>query len=260
MQLHRPVQGTMPPPLLLLHGFPLDGTIWSPQVEGLADATQVIAPDLPGFGSNQCEVPAVLTMEALADAAVAELDARGIERAIVGGLSMGGYVAMACWARHPDRVAGLVLCNTRMSADTPEGRLSREETARTALEKGMELIARAMVPKLLAPSTQRRRPELGHALEALIARQRPGAVAAAARGMALRPDRGAELTTVSVPAMVITGDSDALMPLPTSLAMRDAIPGCGLAVIPGAAHLPNLERPILFNTVVRGFLEALDTA
>lgn len=260
MQLRRPVPGTMTPTLLLLHGFPLDGTIWAPQVEGLADAAQVLAPDLPGFGAYQGEVPAELTMEVLADAAVAELDARGIQRAVVGGLSMGGYVAMACWARHPERVAGLVLCNTRMTADTPEGRLSREETARTALEKGMGLIARAMVPKLLAPGTQRWRPELVRGLEALIARQHPAAVAAAARGMALRPDRSAEMAGVSVPALVITGDRDELMPLPTSLAMRDAVPGCGLAVIPGAAHLPNLEQPNLFNAVVRGFLEALDTA
>lgn len=247
-------------PLLLLHGFPLDGTIWAPQVAGLADLAEVIAPDLPGFGNAPALPNDPLTMEALADAAMAELDARGIEQAVVGGLSMGGYVAMACWARHRHRVRGLLLCNTRANADTEEGRRSRVETARTALEKGVGLIARAMVPKLVAPVTQQQQPGLVRTLEALIARQPAAAVAAAARGMALRPDRLAELATVEVPAMVITGDRDELMPLPTSLAMRDAIPGCALAVVPGAAHLPNLERPEVFNAAVAAFLQTLPDA
>lgn len=244
--------------LLLLHGFPLDHGIWTPQVEGLSDVADVLAPDLPGFGEAAAPVPDVLTMEHLADAAIAALDARGIARAVVGGLSMGGYVAMACWVRHPQRVEGLVLCNTRAQADTAEGRAGREDTARTALGKGVALIARAMVPKLLAPATHRWRPDLGRSLEAMIARQQPATVAAAARGMALRPDRLGELEQVDVPTLIITGDRDELMPLPTSLAMHAAIRGSSLAVIPGAAHLPNLERPALFNAVVRTFLEQME--
>lgn len=247
-------------PLLLLHGFPLDGTIWTPQVEGLADRATVIAPDLPGFGTAPAVQAGPLTMEALADAAVAELDARGIDRAVVGGLSMGGYVAMACWARHPERVRGLLLCNTRANADKPEGKAAREETARTALEKGVALIARAMVPKLLAPATLRQRPELGRWLEAQIARQPAATVAAAARGMALRPDRLADLPGITAPTLIITGDRDELMPLPTSLAMQERIPDSSLAVIPGAAHLPNVERPDLFNAIVHAFLTDLDHA
>jgi pimeloyl-ACP methyl ester carboxylesterase len=247
------------PTLLLLHGFPLDSTLWAPQ-QALHDVADVVALDLPGFGADATPVPEVLTMEHLADAAMARLDALGSRTAVICGLSMGGYVAMACWARHPERVKGLVLCNTRMNADTEEGRRSREETARTALEKGVGLIARAMVPKLLAPATHRSRPALGRQLEAMIARQRPEAVAAAARGMAVRPDRQADLMRVNVPALVITGDRDELMPLPTSLAMRDTIPGCALAVVPGAAHLPNLERADLFNATIRDFLRDLPDA
>lgn len=245
------------PTLLCIHGFPLDQTLWDPQVTGLADVAQVLAPDLRGFGDDQRPVPEVMTMEAYAADLKALVDDRGVERVVLCGLSMGGYVAMAFLDQWPERVAGLVLCNTRANADTPEGRAARQATAQNAFEKGVEVIARAMAPTLLSERSKRTRPELMAYMEAMIARQRPEAVAAAALGMSERPDRHDVLRNCTVPALVITGSEDALMPLPTSQAMADALPHGQLVVIPHAGHLTNLEATESFNGTVRQFLRSL---
>lgn len=245
------------PTLLLLHGFPQDSTLWQGTAAALADVADVITPDLRGFGEDRRPLPAVLTMEAYAEDIREELDARGVERVVLGGLSMGGYVALAFAERWPERLDGLLLCNTKATADTPKGRAAREETARNAFDKGVAVIARGMVPKLLSADTRAERPELAATVEALMARQRPEAVAAAARGMALRPDRSALLPTLRVPTLICTGDRDELMPLPTSEAMHLAIPGSALAVFPRVSHLSNLEAPEAFEATVRHFITSL---
>ncbi|MCB0790337.1 MAG: alpha/beta fold hydrolase [Flavobacteriales bacterium] len=245
------------PPLLLLHGFPLDHTLWTPQVEGLAGITEVIAPDLRGFGQDGRAVPEAMTMEAYARDVKGLLDDRGIDRVVLGGLSMGGYVAMAFAEAWPERLAGLLLINTRATADDQAGKRGREDTAQRALDQGMTVIARAMVPTLLSESTRQRDPALATSVEAMIARQRPEAVAAASRGMALRPDMHAALARLRAPALVITGEQDTLMPLPTSLALQATVPGAELVVIPGAAHLSNLEGPVAFNAAAGKFLATI---
>lgn len=242
------------PTLLLLHGFPHDHTLWDPQRAPLAEVAHVLAPDLRGFGTDQRAVPARMDMDAYADDLIALLDERGVERAVVAGLSMGGYVALALVERYPGRVQALILCNTRATPDTAEGREGRFATARRALEQGMDVIARGMVPQLLAPRTRAERPALAAALEAMMARQRPDAVAAAALGMAGRPDRLPMLSRLTLPTLIITGQHDTLMPLPTSQAMADAVKGSRFVVIPDAAHLPNLEDPEVFNAVLAAFI------
>ena len=241
------------PALLLIHGFPLDAMIWSAQVAALADVATVIAPDLRGFGNSKLDVPEVLTMELLAKDLKDLLDERGIRRVVLCGLSMGGYVAMCFVEQWPERVQGLVLCNTRSTADTPEGIEARHETAKNAFEKGMDVIAGGMLSKLISTRTRTRRPELAATLEAMIARQRPEAVAAASRGMALRPDRTAMLRNVSCPTLVITGSEDELMPLATSEMMVQALPQGTLVVIPDIAHLSNAESPEEFNWMMGHF-------
>ncbi|MCB9169535.1 MAG: alpha/beta fold hydrolase [Flavobacteriales bacterium] len=243
--------------LLLLHGFPLDNTLWAPQVEGLSGITDVIAPDLRGFGEDARAVPEVMTMEAYARDVNGLLDDRGIDRVVLGGLSMGGYVAMAFAEAWPERLAGLLLINTRATADDEAGKRGREDTAQRALGQGMTVIARAMVPTLLSERTRQRDPALATGVEALIARQRTDAVAAASRGMATRPDRHAALASVPVPTLIVTGEHDMLMPLPTSLALQAAVPNADLVVIPGAAHLSNLEEPAAFNAAVGKFLATI---
>lgn len=244
--------------LVLLHGFPFEGSYWQPQAEGLSTACRVLAPDLRGFGADRRVLPAALTMEQLADDVLADMDAAGLKRATICGLSMGGYVAMALAARAPERVDALVLCNTRATADDAEGRAAREKTAVDALEHGPQVIARAMLPKLLSEKTQAHKPDLVQRIESMIARQRPEAIATASRGMALRPERFSFLRGWKKPALVITGAHDMLMPLPTSVAMRDALPNSHLVVIPDAAHLSSAENPAAFNLALLDFMKTYD--
>ncbi|MBL8010608.1 MAG: alpha/beta fold hydrolase [Flavobacteriales bacterium] len=250
----------MRPTLLLVHGFPQDATLWDGTAAELRDRADVITPDLRGFGSDDREVPSVLSMDMLARDLADLLDQRGVHRAVIGGLSMGGYVALAFAERWPQRVQALVLCNTRSTADPDEVRQARSATAETAFTKGTALIARGMMPKLLSASTRRERPGLATRVEAMMARQRPASVAAAALGMAARPDRTAVLQGLQAPVLIITGEADELMPLPTSEAMRAAAADARLVVIPGAGHLSNMERPDAFHRAVRDFLNELSRA
>lgn len=245
------------PTLLLIHGFPLDGSFWQPQVEGLSGAAHVLAPDLRGFGTDARPLPEAMTMESYAEDMKELLDGAGIERAVLCGLSMGGYVAMAFLEQWPDRAAGLILCNTRSTADSEEGKAARERTALDALSKGAGVIARAMAPKVLSQRTRDEHPEEARRIEAIMARQRPDAIAAAARGMALRPDRTEALRRIAVPSLIITGSEDDLMPFETSEAMHRAIPGSTLVVINGAAHLSSAESSSEFNGEVSRFLAQL---
>lgn len=243
--------------LLLIHGFPLDGSFWQQQLESLSSVAEVLAPDLRGFGADRREVPRAMSMEAYAADLHELLDARGIERAVLCGLSMGGYVAMAFAEQWPERVQGLILCNTRSTADTEEGKAAREQTASDALDKGAAVIARAMIPKVLSEGTRRERVEVAARVEAIMASQRPEAIAAASRGMALRPDRTRVLRKLNKPVLIVTGSEDALMPLPTSEAMHAASPDSRLVVIEGAAHFCPVEAPEQFNAEVSLFLSHL---
>jgi pimeloyl-ACP methyl ester carboxylesterase len=242
------------PTLLCIHGFPLDGSFWQPQVQGLGGAAHVLAPDLRGFGADRRPVPEVMTMEAFAEDLMESLDRAGIERAVLCGLSMGGYVAMAFTERWPERVQGLILCNTRSTADNDAGKAAREQTALDALSKGAGVIARAMVPKVLSQRTRSQHPAEAQRIEEIMARQRPESIAAASRGMALRPDRTGLLRRIKVPALIVTGSEDNLMPLETSEAMNGAMAGSELVVIPGAAHLSCSESPVEFNRHASRFL------
>lgn len=245
------------PTLLLIHGFPHDRHLWDDQLGPLSEVADVIAIDLPGFGSRM-NAPAILSMETCADDVKEQLDRRGVQKVVIGGLSMGGYVAMAFAERYPAQLAGLILSNTRANADTPEGIEGRKATARDAHQRGVTVIARGMLPKVLAPRTIKERPGIAARVEGMMARQRAAAVAAASLGMAARPDRLGTLRQVRVPTLIVTGSEDGLMPMPTSEAMHEAVRGSELLVIPNAAHLPNVENPTDFNAGMIRFLEKLN--
>ena len=241
-------------PLVLLHGFPFDHTLWLPQLEELTDAARMIAPDLRGFGGSH-GVPEVMTMEDHARDVKALLDRLGIERAVICGLSMGGYIALAFAELFPEAMRGLILCNTRAVPDGPQARKGRYATAKRAMEQGVGGIADSMTPRLIARASADRHPDLVHFVHALIAHQPAEAVAASARGMALRPDRSSMLASISAPTLIITGSADELIPPTDSDAMARAIPGSVLVTLPGVGHLTNLEDPEGFNAAVRGVLE-----
>jgi len=240
-------------PLLMIHGFPLDRTVWRSQIEGLQSVARVIAPDLRGFGQSG-DAPETMTMDDYAADLKALLDALSLTQAVVCGLSMGGYAALAFLARYPAVVKGLILANTRAAADSDQAREARYANARKVYDDGVPSIAEAMLPKMLTPATLDHRPTLRTYVYAMMARQRPGGVAAALRGMAARPDRSEWIKSINIPTLIVTGSADTLVPAAESEAMARAIAGSKLVVIPGAAHLSNIEDPEAFNTAVGKFI------
>ena len=243
-------------PVVLLHGFPFNRSLWRGQAESLSASCRVVAPDLRGHGETSV-VAGPATMEEMAEDLAALLDELGVGRAVVGGLSMGGYVALAFLRAHPERVGALVLADTRPQADTDEGRRAREETARRALSDGMEPIADMMLPKLLAPATREGRPDVVERVRAMILGTDPAGAAAALRGMARRRDQTDLLETIRVPTLIVVGSEDVLTPPADSEAMHAKIEGSRLAKIEGAGHVSNLERPGEFDRALAQFLGGL---
>jgi 3-oxoadipate enol-lactonase len=243
-------------PVVLLHGFPFNRSLWREQVEALSETRRVVAPDLRGHGETSVGVgPA--TMEEMAEDLAALLDELEVGRAVVGGLSMGGYAAFAFVRAHPERVAALVLADTRAQADTDDVRRTREETARRALAKGMEPIADAMMPKLFAPATREQRPDLVARVREMILGTKPAGAAAALRGMAARRDQTDLLETIDAPTLIIVGSEDTVTPPADAEVIRAKIRGSRLSKIEGAGHVSNVERPDEFNRAVAEFLDGL---
>jgi pimeloyl-ACP methyl ester carboxylesterase len=238
------------PAMLLLHAFPLAGSMWRRQIEALRGHYRVITPDLRGFGGSDAP-PGLYSMDDMADDVATLLQHLGVQRAAVVGLSMGGYVAFALWRRHTDMVAALALADTRAGADSEEGRATRETNARLAEEQGAAAIAARMIPNLVAPTASQ---ALRDELQALIVANAPLGIAGALRGMAIRPDSTPDLPGIRVPTLVIVGEEDGLTPPHEAEAMAAQIPGSTLVRIPGAGHLSNMERPDEFNAALLSWL------
>lgn len=235
--------------LVLIHAFPVDAAMWDEQVAALADDAELLAPSLPGFGGTPA-VGDVMTMDAAADHIAAEMDRTGIDRAVVCGLSMGGYVAFSMWRRHRERIAGLVLADTRAEPDDDAGRERRRLVAEKARGQGSEVIA-AEPPPLLSEHAD---PALWERVREMIRRQPGTSIAAASLGMSERADARPLLPDIDVPTAVVVGSADTLTPPPMSEAMAEAIPDAELAVLDGAGHLSNLEEPEGFTAVLRAAL------
>lgn len=244
-------------PLLLLHGYPLSRRLWVPQLDGLAGAARLIAPDLRGHGDS--EAPAgPYTVAQLADDAAALLDLLGVtEPVVVGGLSMGGYVALAFQRRYPQRVAGLILAATRAGADSPEAQANRDKAAATAQEKGNAAIVDAMLPKMLAPRTYTEQPSIVAEARAIMASAPVAGIVGTLAAMKTRPDATPQLPEISQPVLVLHGADDVLIPPSEAEASARALPNARLVLIPNAGHLLNLEQPAAFNAEVRTFLANL---
>jgi 3-oxoadipate enol-lactonase len=243
-------------PLLLIHGYPLDRTLWSAQTRALTGIARIIAPDLRGFGESKMPQGSV-TMDTYADDLRGLLDALGVKNAIICGLSMGGYIAFAFYRKNAHRVRALILANTKAAPDSPEGKMGRDENAALAREQGVAAIAERMLPKMLTPKTIAARADIANAARALMARQSVEGVVAALMAMRDRPDSAPTLAEISVPTLIITGADDTLIAPNEAEAMRDAIRGARLVTIPNAAHLANLEQPDAFNHAVREFLKSV---
>lgn len=243
-------------PLLLVHGFPHDRRLWQPQLEGLGHSAHVIAPDLRGFGKAPA-APVDITLEDHAADLKALLDHRGIARAVICGLSMGGYIALAFVARYPAMVRKLILCSTKAGADTAEAKEGRMAMAQRIRHEGVAPLAEAMLPKMLSPSTRTERPEVAASVRTMMATQDPQGLIAALHAMAARQDRTAMLASIIAPTRIIAGSADKVIPRSEGEAMAKAIPRSDLIMIPDAGHLPNVDAPAAFNGAVRGFLAGM---
>jgi pimeloyl-ACP methyl ester carboxylesterase len=255
------------PPVLLVHGFPLDRRLWAAQVDALAEDYRVITPDLRGFGESEAPT-GPYTMDLLAEDMRALLRELGIEQVILVGLSMGGYVSFAFWRLYPNVVRALVLADTRAAPDTPEGKQNRQDMIQRVQSEGVEPIAEEMLSNVLSNVTladnadavqQARRMMTGASVEGIVG---------ALQGMIERPDSRPTLPSIAVPTLIVVGEDDTLTPPSEAEAMRDAILGEGrggtatrrvpevrVVRIPGAGHLSPLENPGAFNQALREFLD-----
>jgi pimeloyl-ACP methyl ester carboxylesterase len=242
-------------PLVLLHGFPLDRRMWDAQVEQLSDHHRVIAPDLRGFGRSPRHDP--FTIESLADDIHLFLEQLGAVPCVLAGLSMGGYVALAYAKKYQPDLRGLVLVDTKASADTVEGKQGREKMIELVRLSGAKAVAEQMLPKMLAPGTLQNRPEVVKSVRTMMESCSAETIEHALGAMRDRPDRTGELPSLKVPALVIVGDADAITPPDVAEAMAKAIPNAKLETIRGAGHMAPMEQPEQVNQAIERFVAAL---
>lgn len=240
--------------LVLLHAFPLNAQMWEPQLALADDGWRVIAPDLRGLGAGERD-PATGSMDDYAADLIDLLDALHIEDAVIGGLSLGGYVTFALF-RHARRYfRGLVLADTRPQADAPEGIEGRKRMLGLVRGKGAAAVADEMLPKLLGETTRRENPDLVRRVRDLIVSNSVEGIAGAITALMTRADSTAILPTIHCPTLILVGEQDMLTPPALSQEMQRAIAGSEVAIIAGAGHLSSLEQPAAFNAALARFLE-----
>lgn len=243
-------------PVVLLHAFPLNGRMWEPQVAALAGERRLITPDYPGFGRAP-RTPAQPDVRYYAEEVRSLLDRLELERVVLGGLSMGGYVAFECLRLFPERVAALVLADTRPDPDTEEAKENRRRLARRVAEEGVGVLAETQPERLLSPRTLREKPEVVERVKGMILESTPGGVVAALGAMRDRPDSTPLLEKIRVPTLVIGGEDDGISPPEVTARMAKRIPEARHVVLPEAGHLSSLEAPEGFNAALRELLENL---
>jgi pimeloyl-ACP methyl ester carboxylesterase len=239
------------PVLVLVHAFPMGAGMWRPQLE-VAPGWRIVAPPLAGFDGRA--LPTAASMDAYARDLLGSLDAMAIGRAVFCGLSMGGYVIFALLRQAPERVAGLILADTRTSTDNPERRAARQRSIELARRSGPAAIADEMLPNILGPTTRAQRPEVVAELRRLIESQPAETIATALEAMINRADASDVLAQVSVPTTMIVGEEDTVTPVSDAEQMQRLVPGSTVVTIPAAGHMANLEAPEPFNAAMRTLL------
>lgn len=240
-------------PLVFLHAFPLNRTMWVDQEKALSSQHRVVTIDLRGHGESDAPLWHY-SLDQATDDVCGLLDYLSIRQAVFVGLSMGGYLLFAFYRKYPDRVKGMVLADTRAQADTDEGKQARFELAQIAYKQGASAVADIMIPKLLSPATIRTRPELVRRVRTMIESNQISGIVGDLMAMAERIDSVPLLKQITCPTQIIVGELDLPTPPADAKLMADQIPGARLVVIPAAAHLSNLEEPDQFNATVRSFV------
>lgn len=242
------------PVLLLVHGFPLNHTMWRAQIDEFSKTHRVIAPDLRGFGGTDGALYSV-SMEQFADDLAGLLNALAVEGPVIFcGLSMGGYIAWQFVQRHPGRVSKLIVCDTRAAADSPEAAANRLKMADIVTKEGPEPVAWAMMPKLFAQCSSQHCPTIIESVRQMVMTSNPVAIAAAHRGMAVRPDVSDWLPSLKLPTLVICGEHDVISPADEMKAIAERIPNAEFVLVANAGHMSPMEQPEVVNAAIRRFV------
>ena len=245
-------------PVAFIHGFPHNRTLWAPQVSALVDRARCIAPDIRGFGESSTHGP--FSIDQFADDVAMLLRNLGIDRAVVAGLSMGGYVAFSFWRRYRHMVRALILADTKAGADSEEARAKRLALIDVARTRGADAVADGQITGMIGKSTREKRPALIDAVHRMLASAPVDGIVGALEAMMGRVDSTPTLATIDVPTLVVVGAEDVLTPVSESEILHAGIRGSRLEVIEHAGHVSNLERPSAFNHVLSEFLASLDYA
>ena len=244
-------------PLIFIHGYPLNRSMWEPQLEALSDIARVIAPDLRSHGGSEI-VTGMNTMDIMAKDIKELIEILDIkEQVILAGLSMGGYISFAFYRSYPELVKGMILAATRATADHIDTKVKREESAAIAQERGTEPIIEMQLPKMLAPVTLEKKPELVERAKNSMSNISVQAVVGDLRGMLNRQDSAPILKNIECPVLILHGADDQLIPMEEFDLMQNEIRNARSKIIPEAGHLLNLEQPELFNEAVREFISSL---
>jgi 3-oxoadipate enol-lactonase len=241
--------------LVLLHAFPLHRKSWRLQVDGLSKELRVIAPDLRGFGEDK--TPGPFSITDLADDVKQFADKLGLSKFVLCGLSMGGYIAQAFAAKYPQALLGLILMDTKADADTAEGKAGRDKLIATAKEKGITAVADAMLPKLVPENLVKTHHPVVAELRQMILANSAGACINALTAMRDRPDRNSDMANLKLPAIVIHGNQDAIIPLDVAEKLSKSLPYGSLHVVKGAGHIPSMEKPDDVNAAINAFVASL---
>jgi 3-oxoadipate enol-lactonase len=245
------------PAVLFIHGFPFDRHMWDPQVEALKGGWRLLVPDLKGFGSSEApDNRSSYTVDSYADELKAVLDDAGADKAVLVGLSLGGYIALAFMRKFPEAVTALVLANTRAEADPPEGIEKRTNQQNQVSSEGTAGLIEAMPGALLSEKTKANHPDVADRLRGTMDNP-PAGYIGALETMKQRPDSSAGLANIKVPTLVLVGEDDPLIPPDASRSLHEAIGGSRLVVIPEAGHVSNLEAPEAFTKALEEFLSEL---
>lgn len=243
-------------PVLFIHGFPHDRSLWDEQCSALSTHVRCIAPDLRGFGESSVAGP--FSIDQYADDLAALLVHLDVKRAVICGLSMGGYVAMAMWRRHPHMVLALILCDTKAGADTEEGRKKRNDLIALAERDGSDAVAAAQLTGMLGKTTREKRPDIVARTEAMMRRASVAGIVGAVTAMRDRADNKPTLATVTVPTLVLVGEEDVLTPVAEAEGIVAALPSkAKLEVVQGSGHASCMERPAAVTHALADFLATL---